>query len=728
MGQGVAMLGQRWAGIALLCVIALMSQAEPAAAQSDSESARQALGIGEAGEAGPATLEADTIAYDPQREIVRASGDVQVFYADRVLRADEIIYDAKADRIEARGNIRVVNPDGSVLIADDATFDSRIRDGLIRGAKLVLADGRSRLAAIEGRRVDGRYSTLSKAVYSPCDVCEENPDPLWRIRARKVTHDSESHDIEYEDATFEFFGIPVAYLPYFRHADPSVKRRTGFLAPEFKSSSTIGDYIATPFFWDLGGNRDLTVAPYLGFGDVFPAGELEYRAWETYGRYRLGGSAAHSDDSEEAGFRGHFDGEGEFALTNEIELGFDALFASDDTYLRRYGFSGIDRTESRVYAQRFHDSGFASIESIYFQSYREGDFAGQIPLVAPHLDFEENFDPNWLPGEVVVSGDGLYLRRTGFQGRDTSRISGTLAWQGDYVSNTGVVFNALTSVRGDLYHVEDDPSFDDDYVSRVLPLAALTTSYPVAKMTDSATHVIEPVAQMVYAPYGGNPDGIPNEDSLSIELDELSIFNVDRFSGIDRWEDGPRATVGVRYQRLPFDGGAAISAELARSFRLRENNQFSAQSGLQDVASDVVGAWNVALFENDLIVGHRFRVSDDLDLARNEAYGNVSLFDTLHLGANYAFIEADPSVSSFVDREEGTASARLELTEYWSLSAAARHDFERERMVSASGGLSYGDECFELDLTVGHRFNDVDDAPEATTFGLAVRLKTIGVE
>lgn len=734
MVKDVATLLGRPLGLAALCVVSLGAVA-PAHAQDTIDNSirdsavRNALGVDDVEDTGPASLEADEIIYDAEAQVVRARGDVQVFHGDRVLRADEIIYDAKNDRVSAKGDIRIINPDGSVMAADDATFDTELKNGLIRGAKAVLSDGQTRLAAVEGRRVDDKYTTLSKAVFSPCKVCEDDPTPLWRIRARRVVQDEEAHDIIYEDATFEVMGVPVGYLPYFRHADPSVKRRTGFLSPEIVSSGTIGDFVKTPYFWNIDPNRDLTVTPFIGFGDVFPSGSLEYRAWESLGKYRLGGSLAYNDSDESADeLRGHFDGEGEFYLDNDIEVGFEALLASDDTYLRRYEFTSIDRTQSRLYAQRFTDTGFTSLEAVHYQSFRSDEPAGQIPEVLPHLEFEEVFDAPWLIGNVALSGDALYLERSGFEGRDTARLSSTLAWNGNYVTPQGVVLDATASVRGDLYHVNDDDVVGEGIEGRVLPLAALTTSFPLAKQTEDASHVIEPVASLVYAPYGGNPEGIPNEDSQDVELDELSIFDFNRFVGLDRWEDGPRATIGMRYRRLPVTG-PAFDAEIGQTYRLKDSTTFSDGSGLRDATSDIVGAWNVS-FEDLVSVGHRFRLDDSLDFDRNEVYASARLFDRVRFSGTYVSLSGDPEAGDRAeeDRQEAKMSAAIDLTQYWTVRGSARHDIENERFVNAGGGLSYADECFEVDLSVSRRFNSVNDAPATTTYGLAVRLKSLGVE
>lgn len=697
----------------------------PAWAQATADDGSTALGealLGDVGDAeGPAKLEADDITYDPVREIVTASGDVQVFFGERVLRADELVYDAKADMITARGNIRLINPDGSVLEADEASFDSKIRDGLIVGAKAILADGRSRLASVEGRRVDGKFTQLSKAVFSTCEVCEDDPTPLWRIRARKVIQDEEARDIIYQDATFDAFGLPIFYTPYFRHADPTVKRRSGFLTPSFRTTNELGFTAQIPYYHTFAPNRDLTATAYLATDDN-PVAVGEYRALETWGRYTLGGSYTYSRrDIDDSGGRGHFEGSGRVAAPLGFTAGFDALIASDDTYLRRYRFSGTDRAEARVFAERFRDDGFYSAEAVRYQSFRSDEPSGEIPLVAPLLEFEQFFDAPMIGGEVEVSANSLFLRRT--EGRDVARLSGALGWGRTLNTRYGLVLEGAARVRGDVYRTLDDPDRADGYDARLLPQASLRMSYPLGKVTETASHVIEPLATLVYAPYGGNDDDIPNEDSLDIELDELRIFSPNRVTGIDRWEDGPRATAGVRYNRMSMRGWE-VDFAFGQSYRLQDTDAFSDSSGLNGTNSDFVGSFRVA-FGSAFEVGQRYRFGTDFDVERYEAFGRARILDRLTLSGTYVFAGMDPVAEIFEDREEVTGRASLVVTDFWTLSGVVRRDLEQDRFVSAGAGVRYSDECFEADLGMRRRFNDVDDAGASTDFQLQVRLKGI---
>jgi LPS-assembly protein len=675
-----------------------------------------------AGSAEDAILEADQIDYDANTEVVRARGDVQVFSGDHVLRANEIVYDSRSETIEAFGEITLTKVDGSVIVADSAEFDSEVRNGLIRGARAVLADGQTRIAAVEARRVDDRYTSFSKAVYSPCEVCKGIGLPLWRIRARRATQDEVAKDITYAHATFDLLGVPVGYLPYFRHADPTVKRRTGFLTPKISQSSVLGNAIKVPYFYAVSPNRDFTITPYLSTGDN-PVLELETRAWETYGTYALAGSYTWSHDELQEGARGHVQANGVFFGPRGFSLGYNGLYASDDTYLRRYNYSSADRATIELFARRYGDRGFINIEAVRFQSFRADESAGTLPLVAPHITLEQRAQEPVFGGEIGFAADSVYLRRT--YGRAVTRLSGELFWDKVATSDVGFVFDLHGELRGDLYNVEDDAAFDNDFQGRLVPMGSASMRYPLGKATSSAFHLIEPVVQVTGAAYYSNNSEIPNEDSQDVELDDLNIFTLNRFPGRDRIEDGPRAAVGIRYRRTPFVDGPVVEATFGQTFRLRDNENFSEPSGLREEISDIVGSWR--LFDgNTYDIGHRLRITDGTNIRRNEVYARIEPFHGLNLSGTYVSLDADSAVGAKQDRAVFHAGGQWSFTNHWSVYGGFRRDLEVDRFVNANSGLRYSDACFEIDFSMQRRFNSVPGAPDSTQFGLIFKLKNGG--
>ena len=112
-----------------------------------------------------------------------------------------------------------------------ALHEKDLAEGFVRDIRVLLTD-QSRLAAADAKRVAGNKTTFRRGVFSPCELCEDDPDraPLWQLKAQRVVHDQEDQTIRYYNAWMEMFGIPVIYTPYLEHPDPTVKRKSGFLS------------------------------------------------------------------------------------------------------------------------------------------------------------------------------------------------------------------------------------------------------------------------------------------------------------------------------------------------------------------------------------------------------------------------------------------------------------------------------------------------------------------
>ena len=65
----------------------------------------------------------------------------------------------------------------------------------------------------------------------------------------------------FEDATVDFFGLPMAYFPFLSTPDPTVKRKSGFLFPTFTSGTAYGVGVTLPYYLALAPNYDLTLYP-----------------------------------------------------------------------------------------------------------------------------------------------------------------------------------------------------------------------------------------------------------------------------------------------------------------------------------------------------------------------------------------------------------------------------------------------------------------------------------
>ncbi|MFK8036342.1 MAG: hypothetical protein AB8B94_19580, partial [Hyphomicrobiales bacterium] len=134
-------------------------------------------------------LVADEITFDSATDVLVASGNVEVFHQGNQLQASTVTYDGASDLIMVKGPLILTSADGaSVIYGDFAELSTDMRQGMLSSARQVMEDS-LQIAATEIIRTDGRYNEAYQARASYCQICANDPRPLWEIRARRIVHD-----------------------------------------------------------------------------------------------------------------------------------------------------------------------------------------------------------------------------------------------------------------------------------------------------------------------------------------------------------------------------------------------------------------------------------------------------------------------------------------------------------------------------------------------------------
>jgi LPS-assembly protein len=185
----------------------------------------------------------------------------------------------------------------------------------------------------------------------------------------------------------------------------------------------------------------------------------------------------------------------------------------------------------------------------------------------------------------------------------------------------GDVYALSTTLTGDLYHVDGlvrsgKTGTHSGFNGRLIPQLAFDWRYPFVREEEGVYQLVEPIASVVVSPYGGNPDTIPNEDSLDFEFDDTNLFRANRFTGLDRIEGGPRINYGLKWG--VFGRGGATTVLVGQSLRAKEDDTFASGSGLEDRFSDIVARVQVRPADYlDLVYRARWD-KDNLAARRNE--------------------------------------------------------------------------------------------------------------
>jgi len=675
---------------------------------------------------GDVLLQADEVEYDSDSAVVSAHGHVEVDYDGRILMAETLTYDQNTDTMTASGHVSLVDAKGNVAFADHVTLTDKMRDGALDGfAALIGQNGR--LAAAKAVREEGRFTTAYRAAYTPCKICNKpgQRTPVWQVKSYRIVHDQLKHRIKFHDATLELFGVPILYTPYLTQPDPTVRYTSGLLMPDVGTSSTIGYFAKIPYYIAMSPSQDATLAPLVTThgGEVL---EGEYRERWADGGMWLQGSAGFNPNGgislNQDQVYSHLFGSGRIPIDRTWSAGFDVQLTSDSTYLKRYDISQLDRLATDLFVQGERGRSRLAIDGYFFQGLRPTDDNRTFPVPLPLLEYTYIPEDRFLWGQFRFDFSSVALTRD--VGTDDQRISAELRWRKPFIAGNGMMFTLQADARGDVYHIDNAAPLPSSghFVERGMPYLALDWRWPfVSSGTSGHAFVIEPIAQFIGAPYGGNPANLPIEDSVSLELDENNLFSFDQLPGHDLIEGGPRANAGLRADAI-FPGGK-IEALVGESFRLKPDPIFAADSGLEGTSSDIVGRFSIK-FPPYVDLTHRIDFDQDTGtVRRNEVYLTGTYGRS---SAQISYVQLAPSAVTLGlnSREEINAQFDLNLFRYWQVFAALQRDLIAGEMINSEYGIGYEDDCLAIALAYRRKYTSQPSLPPSTAVLLRIGLKT----
>jgi LPS-assembly protein len=683
---------------------------------------------------GTGLLRADEVTYDTQSRIVVATGHVEIDYNGRILLAETVTYDQDKDVATADGQVSVLEPDGTVAFASHAQLTNQLRDGAAEGFSALIGKT-GRFAAIRATRtVNGTIMTGIHGVFSTCKVCNKpgQRTPLWQVRAAKVVWNEPQHEITYRDAVFELFGIPIAYTPYMSQPDPSVKHRSGLLAPELGSSSVLGQFVRLPVYVALSDSQDMTLSPMF----TTSAGALvegEYRQRWNDGGMWLQPAVAYNpngglDEHQHEWYSSLF-GSGRIPLIDQgWKLGFDAQLTSNETFLKRYGLSDLDRLVNDLFIEGIYGRSRFAITGYYFQGLRITDNQKFFPIVLPLIEY------TYIPEHDLFGGQFRFDLNTAVvtrdAGPDSQRATAEARWRLPLVTDNGQMITIQGDVRGDVFRVtnNDLTDFPDiptkaNYIYRGLPYIAVDWRWPFVANNSigNTSFVLQPIAQAILAPYGGNPKGIPNEEGSDFELDDNNIFRFEHLPGYDLVETGPRANAGL--QATAYFPSGSTELLLGEAFRLKPDPNFGPLLGIEQNASDIVGRFTIK-FPPHFTITHRVDIDQKTgNFRRNEVYLDATWGRSI-LEISYLKLSEQEALLGLDSREEVNGQATIGLFDHWAVFAGARRDLENDRMLDNELGVGYQDECLGFSLSYRRDYTSDRDVPPSTSVLFRVRLNT----
>jgi LPS-assembly protein len=709
---------------------------------------------------GQMVVQAVEVDYDYNNQRVSAVGNVQMFYNGTSIEADKVIYDQKTKRLHAEGNIRLTDAVGKVTYANIMDLSDDYRDGFVDSLRVDTEDA-TRMAATRADRTSGNYTVFENGVYTACAPCKDDPKkpPLWQVKGARIIHDQTDKMMYFENAQLEFFGVPMAYLPYFSTPDPTVKRKSGFLMPGISTVSTYGFGVEIPYYFALAPDYDATFNPRITTRQgVLLQGEFRQRLMN--GAYQI---RAYGIDQLDPGafvgqpgdrqFRGGVETKGQFALNDKWTWGWDGVLLSDYYFMSDYRLSQYKDplgsflslpTEaiSQLYLTGVGNRSFFDARTIYYLSFSGNQ--DQVPVIHPVIDYSNVINSPIFGGEFSYKTNFTSLTREtaafdpittlanttslcttasadplarvpsqcllrGIPGTYT-RLTAEAQWRRSFTDPIGQIWTPFAILRADAIDasISNQPGVSnflpvgDTQALRAMPAVGLEYRYPFINVQPWGTTTVEPIAQVIIRPNESYAGKLPNEDAQSMVFDASNLFSVDKFSGYDRVEGGGRANVGVQ-ATTQFDRGGSVNVLFGQSYQMFGLNSFAVadvtntglDSGLQNARSDYVARVNYSP-NRTYTFSVRSRMDEaTLNINRFEAEGRAA-FDRWSVSMMYGNYAAQPELGYLTRREGLLGSASIKVASNWVVSGAARWDLEANKLNQYVVGAGYVDDCFVL--------------------------------
>ena len=688
-------------------------------------------------------LNADNVSRSEDDFTIVATGHVEARHQGKRLISDKLTYDQSTGIVKAYGNVTIIEKDGTTTYADEITVDDTLASGIVTNFAARLGDGSTVAAKVALRNQNGR-NILSKTVYSACPVCAKHPKPTWQIRARTAVQNPKERTLSYNDVVFEVKGVPIIYIPYFRHGDPTAGRHSGLLMGTPGHSGRLGTTYRQPYLWVIDPSSELILAPQYNqyVNSILFA---DYKRNFFSGKVLLEGSLTKEKffkkDGEKFGdktWRGHLFGTGAFKINDTWNWGFGAENASDDLYLFRYGIAGHDdhrgpifstgsRLLNQVYIEGKKQDFYSRILGVHFQDLVSAQRRLNTPVVMPAIDIEKSWHFGPMAGNLNAKSSMLYLDRKD-DGQKTARGSVALNWTGQKILNNGIIISPNIYARSDYYNYKNQRdnlgvNIGNNSLSRANASASLDMRWPLAKFNDKATFTIEPRVNIATATIDKKQSRITLEDAIGLENDSQSYFMANHSSIYDYWDGGSKITIGANFG-IATKKDVSANLFIAKQYRSDTNPYLDRISNFDSKKGDWAIQTNLKIKSNLNIAGD-VRLDDKGKLVRTSVSASAS-YGPAQFNARYQKLASGLGVSH-LPNDEITYGGSYQITKNIKLFADDWYDLNAKRHWYTRAGIDLTDDCTTLRLFYQETNTTNRFVEPSKSFKVQIAFKSLGV-
>ncbi len=241
-------------GLLLCCVLAVFTGAKmAAAADSVPFSGSFMVDQGMAADAARSEwkIEAQALAYDQQRDLYEAEGDVKITSGDRIIQADRAALDMQERKAELWGNV-YLKYGKNWLKGSHVTWNLDTETGWVDDGLVYFEDNKFFMQGRNINKTGPNKLTAEEGYLTTCDPAH----PDWKIEYQSVNVEVGGYAWA-RNISMWAGPVPIAFLPV-AGVPVQKDRQSGFLLPWAGYSDLIGYDVEIPYYWVIRDDLDAT--------------------------------------------------------------------------------------------------------------------------------------------------------------------------------------------------------------------------------------------------------------------------------------------------------------------------------------------------------------------------------------------------------------------------------------------------------------------------------------
>ncbi|AXF60616.1 MULTISPECIES: LPS assembly protein LptD [Leclercia] len=671
------------------------------------------------------------------------SGNVDINQGNSRLQADEVQLHQKQPEgaaepvrtVDALGNVHY--DDNQVILKGPKawsnlnTKDTNVWEG---DYQMVGRQGRGK-ADLMKQRGENRYTILENGTFTSCLPGSDT----WSVVGSEVIHDREEQVAEIWNARFKLGPVPVFYSPYLQ-LPVGDKRRSGFLIPNAKYSTSNYFEFYLPYYWNIAPNMDATITPHYIHkrGNIMWENEFRYLTQAGSGLMELDylpSDKVYEDDprntSGDNRHRWLYYWQHSGVMDQVWRFNVDYTKVSDSSYFNdftsKYGSSTdgyATQKFSAGYVVRNFDATVSTKQFQVFSDQTQSTYAAE-----PQLDV------NWYQNNVGPFDTRVYAQAVHFVNTDSDMPEATrlhleptinLPVSNDWASlDTEVKLMATHYQQDNLetYNANHGTRLEDS-VNRVLPQFKVDGKLVFERdmnWSEGYTQTLEPRAQYLYVPYR-DQSNIQNYDSSFLQSDYSGLFRDRTYGGLDRIASANQVTTGVTTRIYDDAAVERFNASVGQIYYFTEarTGDDNIQWEKDDKKGSLVWAGDTYWRITDRW-GLRSGVQYDTRL-NNVATGSGSIEyrrdadRMVQLSYRYAspeYIQATlPNFATSEQTKEGISQvggiASWPIADRWSVVGAYYFDTNQNKSADQMLGVQYNSCCYAIRVGYERKLNGWD--------------------